>query len=643
MSSYKKPGIRVSQLLEASPNLTSRNLRACLIGPRYDLLRYDNPDEKENGFLGNYTGPMQADIPGLGGNSKVVDTSARLYVENPVFRFSKTDAPLDVQCNVLENDDLSDISIQENFTSHSHAVVFYSADTDVVPNLWRSVDIGDTLKLDANTYRSEEDEDAGEDWTVTAKVTGLLHKLTGSGDLVVEDPTVTSVYADQDVASSISPDASAISAPNGTPEPDIADDRQALAIALGMSEFTVVVGEEDSAELHAHSLYDSAHDNGYSTFSDLPCAIVSPEGDTLGSGTIKQTYSYDNDFISFEIAVDSINGSWLSESFHMTYRITGVNSHDIDTSWFDSMSAELNFSVHAAPDNAASVYQPRHLVLANQAPDSDLSISVNPLFPVAAQLYSTASDHGSPTMDLYLARCEFSTDDPEGHPSCVRDGVFVPNFTIPGTNTVTPAFRFTLPYAEFPEVYFLGAWGKGETAAIHYTAPISASVVSGVVLDAPIPYDEWFVATGDNTQVKSFKLDFIEMGGNATISPENTTGAQDPVNWSMVDRIQIDLHTLNYQKYGVSLPLYISNDETKNKLYMSYKAFNAENEGEVVTIASVSDPRIGAIDPENPIGYGVFKAMLNSKGTPVRIVVCEETRVRVCGCTRSPHNRGRCA
>jgi hypothetical protein len=58
--------------------------------------------------------------------------------------------------------------------------------------------------------------------------------------------------------------------------------------------------------------------------------------------------------------------------------------------------------------------------------------------------------------------------------------------------------------------------------------------------------------------------------------------------------------------------------------YVQYAAVNNTWSGRVLTIEDGSDDRIGIDDPENPLGYGVRKALLNSVGVPVLAVPVDD-------------------
>jgi len=70
----------------------------------------------------------------------------------------------------------------------------------------------------------------------------------------------------------------------------------------------------------------------------------------------------------------------------------------------------------------------------------------------------------------------------------------------------------------------------------------------------------------------------------------------------------------------VDAEVYISTAD----LFMQYEAVNNTNTGDVMVITTSTDDRLGIDDPENPLGYGVRKAILNSQGVPVIAVPVDQ-------------------
>jgi hypothetical protein len=93
-TSYTVPQALVFQQLEAAPQAISTAQRACIIGPRHNLVRYDRPDEKESGNLGEYNKDIDSahDWPNRADGDEVIQDSARVFIDDALLNyFSKTD------------------------------------------------------------------------------------------------------------------------------------------------------------------------------------------------------------------------------------------------------------------------------------------------------------------------------------------------------------------------------------------------------------------------------------------------------------------------------------------------------------------------------------------------------------------------
>lgn len=106
----------------------------------------------------------------------------------------------------------------------------------------------------------------------------------------------------------------------------------------------------------------------------------------------------------------------------------------------------------------------------------------------------------------------------------------------------------------------------------------------------------------------------------------NRYGAAPLTNWEQSDTEitvsdGITAYDATWTDGGVALPLPVVSSETLEYgvLYVEYRAWLQTFVGQVESMSDVAniDDISGALDPENPLKWGVFKALSNSNGTPV--------------------------
>lgn len=109
---------------------------------------------------------------------------------------------------------------------------------------------------------------------------------------------------------------------------------------------------------------------------------------------------------------------------------------------------------------------------------------------------------------------------------------------------------------------------------------------------------------------------------------KNRTGFAPLTNWDVSEtEITINSGIIAYDETwtdeGVPLPLDVASESSKDYgiLYSEYRAWLSELSFDIGTISDVGDLDTvisGALDPTNPLKWGVFKALSNSNGTEVK-------------------------
>jgi len=183
-----------------------------------------------------------------------------------------------------------------------------------------------------------------------------------------------------------------------------------------------------------------------------------------------------------------------------------------------------------------------------------------------------------------------------------------------GTKGVEIEFKPTLHGAA--EEFNLIAFSKGDIWTIDCTGRSGDQVV-GVITDKNFDYFRADIET------QRLDVEFMEELRGATEIPRLQTDSIE--NWEInpdpVDGVDYDLRFLSGAQVRVDD---IAEDLTisDGRIFMTYEAVNNSNTGSVIRVLDASDPNdeLGPDDPRNPLGYGVRKTLLNSRGLPALVV-----------------------
>ena len=113
----------------------------------------------------------------------------------------------------------------------------------------------------------------------------------------------------------------------------------------------------------------------------------------------------------------------------------------------------------------------------------------------------------------------------------------------------------------------------------------------------------------------------------------NRTGMAPLINWSqtatqITTKSGIIAYDTSWTSAGVALPLPVCSASALGygKVYVEYRAWLATLVGTIGSLTSVADIDAisGALTPDNPLKWGVFKALTNSNGTPVLYVAVSD-------------------
>lgn len=162
----------------------------------------------------------------------------------------------------------------------------------------------------------------------------------------------------------------------------------------------------------------------------------------------------------------------------------------------------------------------------------------------------------------------------------------------------------------------LGNQQKGFVRGDVFTIPVTGATVP--FLDKLVFADAVTGATFAPTQLRLSKKKTVELG---RYQPNGVTP-----NWSLQNASDSDSRSLLVENILVTRDSAVNNSQTDayitaGKFYLQYRAFQAiaREVGAVNTLADITT-QLGTIDVDNPLAYGVYKAWSNANGATVHFI-----------------------
>lgn len=171
-------------------------------------------------------------------------------------------------------------------------------------------------------------------------------------------------------------------------------------------------------------------------------------------------------------------------------------------------------------------------------------------------------------------------------------------------------------------VAITGGGGSGATA----TATLNTGAVSAItVTNAGTGYTSapTVTITGDGTGATATANLVADLNvrlyiGKSVLQVSKLNTALNTVNWSSTDtyvtvKSGIKSYDSTWTSSGVQQPLPVTN----GTLYAEYREWITTNSGSLLSFSSVDDvaATLGTVDPDNPLAYGVYVALLNTPGS----------------------------
>lgn len=546
-----KPAVIVRREFEATPEVVTQQLRACIVGPACQLVRYNKSAEKSKGLVETvasitpsaigqgvlYAANAFKTIPNLAYSSVLDATSVKVFIDDAYLTYA----------DIADDGDFR----VDGSTNTSNALVLSATGwkgTNRNGGLVQDVAVGDIVQIYTGSAVLNK----------TTKVQGFTAEVvagnvgagtfTGAAAHSVESPTLIAGGVTFTVNTATAFDSNAKSA---------ADPRRAGKVA---TTYTV--------------------------------AITSYDGINLGFSVTGDT------------GLDSIAGTVVVNG--LLTLPSGV-----------TVAAPASFSGVTATVGGSStfVYGPAHVVYAQAGQGT----------PAALKLTTTSAAPGAgltKTTTYYVtcisggavkstAGCIFRVSTNNG--ADVVSTITVAGLS--GTTTVTSktigSYGVTLNFGPMQTDNFHAGFVKGDVFTIVVAAASAGTVKTLVVAD---PY----TVAGPISSVRLSKQVSLEV--NQLQADASTT------NWVLTSPTDADLRGVTISSAPKMRHSSVNSSLTDcritaGKVYFQYRSFLAISPevGSATTLADIT-AQLGAIDPDNDLAYGVYKAWSNANGATVHFI-----------------------
>jgi len=573
---YVKPQVLVFQEFTIVPTEITEPLRAHISGPNAILHRYLDVSEKALSGLGAYNSAVDTNYayPQRRAGSKVDSAYVKLFADNALLRYLEhTTASADTVIRAVAgkrnwveaveaNEAGSPLYFKANGT-FERSGAFYE----------RDVKIGDVVRL---------------------------RGVVDSGETCVEKILETSVagFASETVASVIN---------------------AAVMDSGNESDFNSESGNE---------VLDSAQISGPVNCVAILDIDVS-EYDGLVDGALTETYT-------IEVINSSVAGC---TGTRMRVRSTSslddvaeLNPGNIgDEIVIGARGLKVTFSALSSPGCIASAAA-ADIIASNFVIGQKWSITIRQDFTKVRAKSNISGNYTGNYNDTYILECVKG-----GYISGAGEGDTPPQVSVRTTKGLDYAapFEVTSSGTAAGNYFPVGQYGVSVAfvADIDGTSPVT-TMVKG---------DKWYVSVvastagavnklilRDNLPADMLELSSLDMSlfikDDIQIS-ENRLNTTSGVNYELeatqiVVKSGVTAFHPEWTDAGTALPLPVS----RGQLYLEYREWVADLCDTVESISSVGDLNVipGQLDPDNPLKWGVFKALSNSNGTAVKYTgVCE--------------------
>lgn len=561
-----KPAVIVRREFEATPEVVTQQLRACIVGPACELVRFNKSSEKAKGFVEIVSSLASETISGGA-------ASQNLYSADVLKAFPTLSASSGLDVDSVK------VFMENALLTYSD----FNDDGDFRPS---GVTSGttNTVNLSASTWRGAAKDSGGVARTRNSnlvqdvQVGDIVQLYTGAGPAALIKTTKVSGFV-----------ADVIAGAAGTPTFSKTATGAASTLAANYTgnaglEFTVAAASAFNSD--AKALHDprrfGKRENTYTI------TVTSHDGTNVGLSVTTDTGA---DQGSFNIAVAG--------------GVATLPSGITITVGKPAGSAVI------VGGSATFAYGPAHTaysVGAAGALNLTLTGTVSSSLTKDTVYYLTCTSGGS-VKSASGATFKISTN---------NGADVISNVTVAGlTGTTTGAsvsfgsFGLTLAFGQMSADTYAAGFVKGDQLVVAVTAAGSGAVMNMIVAD---PYS----ATAAVTRVRISKKKTVEI-------PPYRFDASTP-NWSLSNPLDKDLRRVSIRAKVMIRDSSVNSGNTDlavtaGSLYFQFRGFRdiPRAVGSVNTLSDITS-QLGVIDPENPLAFGVYKAFSNANGATVHFI-----------------------
>jgi hypothetical protein len=553
-----KPAVIVRREFEATPDVVAQQLRACIVGPSCQLVRYGVAAEKASGFIATvatrsdhvgtdrsiFTADTTYSIPNIGYASLLDADYAKLFVEDAYLTYA--------QLVAASNFATTQLSIGTNSISSSSTSQAWKGSGRNV-NLVQDVAVGDIVQIYTSSALAHTSVVTGFDGTVVAASSGTPGG-TQVDNLAIQAGLSSAATGASQTVSGVTFNLTRTSYLTGTTAAVYAADPR--SIGRTVTNYTLTITASTASTVDYVVVSDTGLDNVTGTGKTTNTATALPSGATVAltfasQPSVGQTFS-------FSITVAHTK---LTLGAGGTFATVGgtLSSSTPNTTYIISCTKGGSFA------NENTTNAPEFQVSTNNGADvtSTFKLSLNG----ATQVINIGSYGLQITAQIGQSGAT-ATNQQKGF---VRGDVF----TIPVTGASVPVLD---------KLVFADAVTTAITPA-HLRISKKKTVELGKYQPNGVN-PNWTLQNPTDSDARNLLV-------------ENILITRD----SAVNSGQTDAYV------------------TAGKFYLEYRAFQAiaREVGSVNTLADITT-QLGTIHPDNPLAYGVYKAWSNANGATVHFI-----------------------
>jgi hypothetical protein len=563
-----KPAVIVRREFEATPQVVTQQLRACIVGPSCELVRFNNSAEKANGFVKTISS-LASDTVSSGLASMNISAADSLEVFPALSGQSMLDA---ASVKVFMEDAL--LSYAD----------FADSDNDFRP-AGVTTGTSNSLVLAATTWKGAGKSSGGTDIArnnaivqdVAIGDTVQLYTVSGSTANLIKTTKVAGFVSDSIAGSFGTPTASLIA---NAAAPSLSNSYS------GTTGLNCSVQVSQAFNNNAKMLADPRRFGKVVTTYTV--AVVSFDGTNVGLSVVSDTGG-DN-----KIGIVALSGGVLILDSGIEIEVDGLAGSTV------TIGGSFTF-----------VYGPTHTAYSYGTAGAlklTLSGNVSASLPKDTVYYLTCISGGSVKSSSGVT---FRLSTNNGADVVSVFTVSGLSGTQTGLSQAFGSYGLSLAFGQMSADTYAAGFVKGDQLVVPVTAAKQGAVRTMVVAD---PY----IATTAIARVRLSKQKTVEI-------PPFRSDAVTP-NWSLVSPADSELRRVNLRSKlvirdsavgaaSVDVPV------TAGKLYLQFRGFRdlPRSVGSVNTLSDITS-QLGVIDSENPLAYGVFKAWSNSNGATVHFI-----------------------